>query len=115
MTERQDEATTEPSRGVFSFTAGGVAVYQDIAPADPTISSGAWTQAGERTFRSTIWSGQAANEQTGVPAFIGRADSVTTVDGDTMSSTYVIKLYDATTNEDLATLHGTMTGTRITA
>ena len=68
LIEREDERTPSPTRGVFSFTDGGVVIHHDIAPVDAGVATGAWRGASDGSVVARFWEGVAADPSQGTPA-----------------------------------------------
>jgi hypothetical protein len=113
MIDRQDNATPPQARGVFSFTAGGVVIYHDIAPVGTTLT-GTWAAAPARTSTATFWTGFDADPDAGTPSVTARVRATINIDdSDRLSGTYDTTLYDAATDAELIVFNGTFTGSRI--
>lgn len=114
LIEHQDDPAAEntPVRGVSSFAAGGVYTGFDLAPPSPP-GGGSWAQTGAGTFRATFW--QGAGGGPGEPAVVIRVRPRGRVNGDRISGTYRVQVWDAATGAVLQSGTGRFWGTRIEA
>ena len=116
LIEHQDDpAADNPAvRAVASFAAGGVYTGIDIAPPSPA-QAGSWESTGAGAFRATFWTGDAGPAGSGAPAVVVRVRPRGRVNGDRISGTYRVQVWDAATGTVLQSGTGRFWGTRIEA
>lgn len=100
-------------KAVASFTAGGVLIEVELAPAGPT-GAGTWRRRGDDGFTGTFWFGQSG-APTGGPDVVGRVHVSGRRDGDRISGTYRATFYDAHSDAELGSERGVFWGSRIEA
>jgi len=101
---------TTPVLAVISFAAGGVFSSLDLAPASPG-GLGAWSSSGD-SVTATFYIGAPA-EGPKQPAVVIKVVATAMVQGDRVSGTYKLTVYNAKTKKRLTSGHGTFSGNRI--
>lgn len=102
-----------PVKAVASFTAGGVLLDVELAPAGAT-GAGTWRHRGDGRFTGTFWFGQPA-VLTGGPDILARVRVAGRRDGDRIVGTYRATFFDPHTDTEVGTERGTFWGRRIEA
>ena len=115
MVNRQSDNDPEDhSMAVLSFAAGNVMIVHDINPAGPPFT-GTWARQSNHGFRATVWTGAAGEGPNGPPGPVLRVELQGNVHKGTLSGTYHLTGFDATTNAVLFEDTGTFSGQRIAA
>jgi hypothetical protein len=104
------------AQGVFTFSAGGVIHYQDLAPSN-VILHGSWS-AGKRRLQYNMWGTIPADLSTNTPALVGQVTGTGTYTSTQFTGPYHTTLYLAETYNDGAgvivfEIDGTVTGRRL--
>ena len=114
MITRTDDGSPSSITSVFSLAGGGVLINKDIDPPD-THSTGSWAATGRGRFRSTFWTGFAADASTGAPALTARVRATGRVQHGSISGIYDVSFFLVPTGEEVFTVTGTYAGSRIAA
>lgn len=104
-------APTDETQAVVTFAAGGVFQVIDIDPVG-TPGAGSWSGSAS-SFHVTFWAGEPGDN--GSPALVIRVRPRGKVDGDRISGTYSLTLWDAKTHKQVGTGSGKFWGSRIDA
>lgn len=94
------------AKAVASFTAGGVLLDVELAPAGPT-GAGTWRHRGDHRFTGTFWFGQ--------PDVLARVRVAGRREGDRIAGTYRATFFDPHTDAEVGEERGTFWGRRIEA
>jgi hypothetical protein len=100
-----------PQEGVtiVNLIAGGVAVENDINPPG-LVATGTWDTRGDNRFTASLWGGFP--ETTEGPAGYVHIEPRGRLDGDTISGTFTVTIFD-TSDEEVASFTGTFEGERL--
>jgi hypothetical protein len=100
-----------PEEGVtiVSFVDGGIAIANDIHPAGQ-LSTGTWEVRDNHRFRASFWGGFP--EVDGNPAGYVRIDVRGRRDGDAVTGTFTVHVFD-TSDTEVFTVTGSFEGTRL--
>jgi hypothetical protein len=113
VNRQSDNDPGDHSMSVLSFAAGNVMIIHDINPAGPPFT-GTWARRNHG-FRATVWTGAAGEGPNGPPGPVLRVQLEGNVHKGTLSGTYHLTGFDATTNDVLFEDTGTFSGQRINA
>ena len=115
MVTRQDDGDPQKVMLVLSLAGGNVIISHDINPAGPPFT-GTWAQRDDNNgFRATFWTGLAGGGPGSGPGPTIRVVLEGRVQHHTMSGTYTGTVFDPTTGDEIQTITGSFTGTRINA
>ena len=100
---RQDDGDPVRTTLVLSFGGGGIFISHDINPAGPPFT-GTWEADGQR-FRATFWTGQGGNGPN-QPAITIRVRLRGRVNGESLTGTYTVTVFDSATGTPIQTVTG---------
>ena len=111
ITHRDNPPAPDETQGVVTFAAGGAFQAIDIDPLG-TPGAGSWSGSAS-SFHVTFWAGEPGDN--GSPAVVIRVKPHGKVDGDRVSGTYSLTIWDAKTHKQVGTGTGKFWGSRIDA
>jgi len=104
-------APANEAQAVVTFASGGAFQVIDIDPVG-TPGAGSWSGSAS-SFHATFWAGEPGDN--GSPAVVIRVKPRGKVDGDRVSGTYSLTIWDAKTHKQVGTGTGKFWGSRIDA
>lgn len=112
ITHMESGPEPSPAQAVVTLAAGGALVARDINPPG-TAQLGAWRKTGGHNFAATFW--DTASEGPDGPNLTVKIIVNGTWNGDQISGTFAVTIFDDTGAPVPGAVDGTFSGTRIIA